>query len=322
MRSWLGQQERWYLWRPLDPNPSERERCYLAASSIHRWLDGAGKEAERTVKGQLALVGTSGRLGTDGLWAKLRKKAKRVVLALVDSVTGVVWPPVVVKGEESTAAWGQLFERGKEAGLEFDELRGICSDGAIGLVGYLNSKLYWVNHQLCVWHLWRKLGGEIAARVKEAVGGLKGAAGKAASRRVRAEIVKLVTAVMDATSEERAQAALVELAKHPLGERLAKEIAGYFESLFVHLNTYNAGLVRVGPEWCWRDFRLRLGRGRNHGSDERLERATLVWAIYRNFTPAQWRSERKRKYRHPGMSPLEVAGHPPGNMSYLDALAV
>ena len=76
------------------------------------------------------------------------------------------------------------------------------------------------------------------------------------------------------------------------------------------------------PEWYWRDFRLRLSRGRNHRSDQRLERAALVWAIYHNFEPAQWRSERKRHYRHPGQSALEVAGAPPGQVSYLDALGV
>jgi hypothetical protein len=54
----------------------------------------------------------------------------------------------------------------------------------------------------------------------------------------------------------------------------------------------------------------------------RLERTALVWAIYRNFTPAQERSVRKRKYRHPGQCPLAVAGVPPGEVSYLDALAV
>jgi hypothetical protein len=53
-----------------------------------------------------------------------------------------------------------------------------------------------------------------------------------------------------------------------------------------------------------------------------LERAALVWAIYHNFEPAQWRSERKRHYRHPGQSPLQVAGAPPGAITYLDALGV
>lgn len=322
MRSWLGKQERWYIWRPLDPNPSGQEPCHLGASTIHRWLDKAGAEAKKTIKGQLAMVKTSGQVGTDGLWATLRKKAKRVVLALVDNVTGVIWPPVVVEGEESQREWAKLFERAGKAGLDWDELRGVCSDGVKALKGYLNSKLSWVNHQSCVWHVWRNLNGEITARVNEAIHGLTGKAVAAARRAVRKEIEALVRAVIDASSEEKAQEALANLAKHRLGTNLAKEIRGLLDGLLVYLLEYNKGLVRVAPEWCWRDFRLRLGRGRNHGSDERLERAALVWAIYRNFTPAQWRSERKRKYRHPGMSPLEVAGHPPEKINYLDALAV
>jgi len=67
---------------------------------------------------------------------------------------------------------------------------------------------------------------------------------------------------------------------------------------------------------------LRLSHGRNHGSERRLEQALLIWAIYHHFTPAQRRKERKRHYRHPGQSPLEVAGAPPGKLSYLDALGV
>jgi hypothetical protein len=268
------------------------------------------------------MVRTSGQVGTDGLWAKLGKKTKRVVLALVDSVTGIIWPPVVVSGEESVKAWAEMFARAERAGLELDELRGVCSDGVNALQGYLRSKLTWVNHQTCVWHFWRNLSGEIGAGVSEAVQGLAGEAEVAARRLIRKEIEGLVRAVIDASSEANAGKALVKLAGHRLGSNLAREIKRRLDDLLVHLMAYNKGLVRVGPEWCWRDFRLRLGRGRNHRSDVRLERAVLVWAIYRNFTPAQWRSEKKRKYRHPGMSPLAVAGHPPEQISYLDALAV
>lgn len=322
VRSWLGKQERWHFWRPLDPNPYPSERCYLGASTVHRWIDQAGKEAQKMVKGQLDMVQTSGQVGTDGLWARLRKGAKRVVLIVVDNVTGIVWPPVVVKGEESSKEWKKLFERAKQAGLNLEEIRGVGSDGAKGLIGYLGSKLDWVNHQSCVWHIWRHLGGEISARVNEATEGLAGEAAKVARKAIREELTGLVRAVMDARSEASAFEALLQVEGHRLGKNLAREIARHLDSLLVYLRSYNAGLARAAPEWCWRDFRLRLGRGRNQGSDERLERMSLVWAIHRNFTPAQWRSERKRKYRHPGMSPLEVAGHPPNNVSYLDALAV
>lgn len=34
---------------------------------------------------------------------------------------------------------------------------------------------------------------------------------------------------------------------------------------------------------------MRLSRGRKHGSEVRQERAALLWAVYRNCTPAQGR---------------------------------
>ena len=116
--------------------------------------------------------------------------------------------------------------------------------------------------------------------------------------------------------------ALARLAADPRGAGLATALAEHLEAALVHLKRYNRGLLRVSPEWCWRDFRLRLSRGRNHGSERRLERAALLWAVYRNFTPAQERYERTRRYRHPGLSPLAVAGLPPPSCGYLDALSV
>jgi hypothetical protein len=94
------------------------------------------------------------------------------------------------------------------------------------------------------------------------------------------------------------------------------------DALLVYREPWNHGLLRVGPEWWWRDYRLRLSGGRNHRTTVRLERAALVWAIYHNFEPAQRRSEHKRRYRRAGRSALAMAGVPPDDLSYLDALAV
>jgi hypothetical protein len=289
---------------------------------VQRWLDRAGATAAQMVDKQLDGVPTSGQMGTDGLWATLRGGTKRVVLALVDTVSGVIWPPVVVAGEEAAASWGELFTRAEQAGLDLDDLRGIVSDGASGLVAHLQQALVWVNQQRCVWHIWRKLGGELARQVSDAGQGLAGEAARAARAQVRQELGYLLRGVIDARSEAAAAAALRQLAAHRHGVGLAVLLRRESERLLVYRLGYNAGLVRVGPEWVWRDFRLRLSHGRNHGSDMRLERAALVWAIYRNFTPAQGRSERKRRYRHPGQSPLAVAGVAVGEISYLDALAV
>ena len=322
VRSFLGKQERWQLWRIFSAQPGEGHRCHLGQATVHRWLDRAGLEARRSVPGQLAGVVTSGQVATDGLWARLLRGKKGVVLALVDAVSGVIWPPVVVGGEEEERSWGRMFRRAHLSGLDLDSLLGVTSDGAAGLMGYAGRVLFWVNHQRCHFHLWRNLGGELASRASESAAGLAGAAARAVKGKVRGELIALIRGVLDAPDYGEAEVALARLRAHSLGEGLGSLLEGHLDAALVYLLECNRGLARVSPEWYWRDFRLRLSRGRNHRSGGRLERAACLWAIYRNFQPAQERSERKRHYRHPGMSPLAVAGAPPGEVSYLDALAV
>jgi transposase-like protein len=320
LRSWLGRQERWRLWRPWEVVAGPR--CYLAASTVHRWLDVAGQVAQASVPGQLAGIAQSEELGSDGLWARLRGGAQRVLLLLADSVTGLVWPPLVARGEESAGPWQRLFERARQAGLDWDGIRGVTSDGAKGVVTFLRQTLAWVQHQRCVWHIWRNLADDLAQATAQAAANVAKDAAAAVRAQVRAELVSLLHGVIDAHSYEQAEAALATLLSHPQGAALGQYLNEHLDHILVHLVAYYAGLHRVTPEWYWRDFRLRLSRGRNHGSDTRLERAALVWAIYHNFEPAQWRCERKRHYRHPGQSPLQVAGVPPGDICYLDALGV
>jgi hypothetical protein len=296
----------------------------LSASTVERWLDQAGQTATASVAEQLVGVESSGQLATDGLWARLRGGTKRVVLALVDNVTGVVWPPVVVAGEGTAAAWAALFTRAEQAGLVLGELRGIASDGATGLESYRRQALPWVSHQRCGFHLWRGLSGAFAAAVATGVAAaeLTGAAARRAAKQARRTLIDLVRAVYDAATEAEAQAALARLAAHEVGAALAAMVAVPLEAARYYHCGYNRGLGRATPAWLWRDFRLRSSHGRKHGAEPRLERAALLWAIYHNFEPAQDRSERKRTYRHPGQAPLALAGLPPGDISYLDALAV
>lgn len=324
VRSLLGRQERWLVWRPLDAPPPEAHRCHLSPSTVHRWLDRAGKQARRTVPNQLVGIPLSGQVGTDGLWAKLRGRRKRVVLGLIDHVSGVLLPPVVVTGEEEPGNWGRLFRRAQVAGLAREELRGVTSDGEIGLGRYLEHTLDWVRHQRCVFHLWRNLRVAVAQQVSQVGTDLAEEAARAVRERVRDELVSLVRGVIDAADRKAAWVALANLAAHPHGNALAHLLDEQvrLETVVAARDEDHRGLGRVAPEWLWRDFRLRLSRGRNHGSEERLERASLVWAIYRNFTPAQWRCERKRRYRRAGKSPLAMTGVSPGEVSYLDALHV
>jgi len=61
-----------------------------------------------------------------------------VVLAIVDSVSGIIWPPVVVAGEESAESWQRRFERIKQAGMNLRPT-GVTSDGCQGLAQYLRK---------------------------------------------------------------------------------------------------------------------------------------------------------------------------------------
>ena len=117
LRSWLGRQERWLVWKMVGVREAGREECHLAASTLHRWLKQAGAKARASVPGQWAGVESSGQMGTDGLWARMRGGGKRVLFLLVDTGTGVVWTTVVAAGEDAAEEWGKLFARVKEAGL-------------------------------------------------------------------------------------------------------------------------------------------------------------------------------------------------------------
>jgi hypothetical protein len=318
----MGKQERYLFWLPLLEEPSDSDLCYLSASTVHRWLDKAGIKAQESVDEQLAGIATTTSAGVDGLWARLRGGGKRVVLLLTDSVTGLVLPPVVARGEESAQSFRRLFAQAERGGLNLENLRGVTSDGAKGLASYLKRTLYWVQHQRCVWHLWRNLKRPIAEATKQACAGLDEQAAKLKDKEVRRELGQLIHDVIDAVSYDQAEQALLALSQHPFGAVIAHTLNVHLDHIMLYSLDYYQGLQRVTPEWCWRDFRLRLSHGRNHASEQRLERAALLWAVYRNFTPAQERYERKRHYRHPGLSPLAVAGFPHHNISYLDALEV
>jgi predicted amidohydrolase len=163
LRSWIGKQERYLLWRGLAEEEVGREPCRLAASTVERWLDEAGVRAQESVPGQLEGLGPVKAVAGDGLWARLRGGGKRVALLLVDSGSGLILPPVVTLGEESARYWQGLFERARSAGLELEELRGVTSDWAGGLVAYVRERLGWLMHQRCrvngvgAWHFWRNL---------------------------------------------------------------------------------------------------------------------------------------------------------------------
>jgi len=63
VRSYVGRQERWRIWRGEEPRVDGEEHCHLSFTTVQRWLDRAGKKAQESVPGQLEGVKTSGAAG-------------------------------------------------------------------------------------------------------------------------------------------------------------------------------------------------------------------------------------------------------------------
>lgn len=330
VRSCVGHQERWWAWHPWQ-EPQGTATCRLHASTLHRWLDRAGQQAEASAHDQWAGVASSGLMGADGVWTRLRGDMERVVLVLVDRVSGLLWPPVVAEGEQAQAPWDRLFDRAREAGLNVWRVRGVVSDGAQGLQTHLHWRRPRVRHQRCVFHLWRTLKGRLQKALAaylpggadEASQAMRAVLWKGIKRSIRSFLDEPYEAASKGEDPEAvAEAVLEELRASPLGRVVAEELERYREPALAACQPGLARLGRVGPEWIWRDWRQRLSRGHNHGREQRLRRAAWVWTIYHNFTPRQARRERKRAYPHAGESPLEVAGVDTSGISYLDALGV
>jgi len=58
----MGKQERYLIWRVLEERKGKAEPCWLCASTVGRWLDEAGVEAQESVCGQLEGLGLAGAL--------------------------------------------------------------------------------------------------------------------------------------------------------------------------------------------------------------------------------------------------------------------
>ena len=78
----------------------------------------------------------------------------------------------------------------------------------------------WVGRQRCVWHIWRSLGREVSRAAAKGVEGLVGEAATSLRDQIRAELLALVRAVINAKSFPVGEQALAALRAHPQGTRI------------------------------------------------------------------------------------------------------
>ena len=131
--------------------------------------------------------------------------AQRVVLLLADSVSGLLYAAGGRRGRESGGPGSTCLSgpsrrgwTGSAAGRDSDGARGCWPTAPQAGLG---------QHQRCVWHMWRNLGGELTtSRQPPRPADRRG--GRAVRQQARAELGALIHQVIDAQSYEQAEAAL------------------------------------------------------------------------------------------------------------------
>ena len=98
MRSWLGRQERWRLWRPVAPTPPGEACIWPPVRSIAGWFAPAWRRRPRS----RAIAGSCPECRSGDGWplGPVAQRRNPVVLLFADSVTGLLWPPVVAARED------------------------------------------------------------------------------------------------------------------------------------------------------------------------------------------------------------------------------
>ena len=104
-----------------------------------------------------------------------------------------------------------------------------------------------MQHQRCVWHLWRNLNKPLAKAAKQASEGLDKETAILKREEVRKELGKLIHNVIDAASYEQAEQALQALCQHPFGSGIAHFLNVHLDRILIYSHDYYQGLHRVTP---------------------------------------------------------------------------
>lgn len=196
------------------------------------------------------------------------------------------------------------------------EVKVLISDGASWYRAALDWVLRKARQQRSIFHLWRNILPRIRAYGAEA--------GEEAAR----EFIAGVKAVWDATSLAAAQAELWALqarwgAVGGLQEVFAL-IEGTLQEALLHTQGVVEGMGRTSnvAERFFRQYKQRVARMGCFMSPSGCDNFNAAWMVYSDMEPYQVRRERKKHYRYPGHSPLEVGGAPVAGLTWLDLLEV
>jgi len=311
---------RTFIWDPLarapwwGHAPEPEPEIELAHSTGWRWVQAAGA-AWRKRKGAYAEVPQSGAVASDATYVRIRG-VWTAVLGIIDGIWRTTFGLVHLAAAESDAEIERAFNLAAEAGLKLEMIKVFASDGAAGFREFLARCLYWVRHQRCVFHLWRNALPIIERYA--AVAGEEWAEG----------LKKCIACVWDAQSMAEAEVMLNLLVGVYGTQAIAAEAVALVQETFAQAMAHlSAGLAGVGRtscvcEWVWRYYKERVRQMGGFMSTDGCDNFNAIWDVALNFRRYQRRKERLRRYKYPGLCPLEVAGVMVHGVTWLDALAV
>jgi len=308
--------ERARIWDPLS-KPRSDPKAKLSHTSLWRWLQDAGKKAEekRLGGGYRGLIHFSGALVADGTGVKVRGVSVPLHL-ICDAVTRVGMRIGRLAEESNLAIRGQFWAFLREWGLKVAQIKILISDGANWYRYALDWILRKARQQRSIFHLWRNILPYIRS--------FEARVGKERAR----QFISEVKGVWDAETLVQAQQRLVTLTEKWKSALELREALALMEKTLTEAMTHTLGIVEgIGrtsnvAERFFRRYKQRVRRMGCFMSLGGCDNFNAVWEVYINFEPYQMRKERKKRYRYPGLCPLEVGGVQTQGVTWLDAVGI
>ena len=319
LRSEINQgTERTVIWNPLlrlKPPPEEVAR--LHHTSVWRWEQDAAQRVQAQAQaGSLRhLIRFSGAMVADATGVHIRGVATPLHL-IADAVTrvGLAVRRLRTENERTIAAQFRLVLAWW--GLQAEEVRVLTSDGAPYYHYVLERVLRWAKQQRSLFHLWRNITPQLQAF------------GQHAADETMQMLTDMIHAVWDAPSLPEAQQAFSVLRKlwshvpalQPVLQIMAQSLA---EALLYTTHVVD-GMGRTSnvAERFFRRYKQRIRRMGSFMSAGGCDAFNSLWQVYINWQPYQLRREQKRRYQHPGLCPLQVAGSDVQGLTWLDAVGI
>ena len=308
--------ERAKVWDPLSKRRGSPE-AKLNHASLWRWLQTAGEKIEKKCLGAWyrGLIRFSGALMADGTGVKIRRVSVPLHL-ICDAVSRVGMRIARLAQESNVAIRGQFWALLRDWKSKVAEIKVLISDGAPGYRYALGWVLRKARQQRSLFHLWRN--------ILPAIRSFEGAFGEEQAKQFMAE----VKAVWNAETGARAQQELASLKEQWKWAAELGEAVGLMEKTLAEAMTHTLGIVEAlgrtsnVAERFFRRYKQRVRRMGCFMSLGGCDHFNAVWEVYINFEPYQVRKEIKRRYRYPGLCPLEVGGAHIQGVTWLDAVGI